>query len=365
MKEVGGNYPQLLFQFRLFEMRQKIPVISFLMLFSVIFISVLYFYSERLTKRAGDFKRNIFSAPLELSKTVDIKFNSYYIAGVASNGIYLGNGTSPVSLLVINPLSSKINQVTIKNLNADSLRSGRVWVDSPYFYLADRISQTVFTGFVTDFRVLKIVHDSLASDLYIPISNNSLAIRIFRDHGLDYTLGKEWVSPHQVIVASNILEKKKDGIFSNDGMLDYDRISSKLVYIYYHQNQYLVLDTNLDLLLKKSTINSTSSSELKTEKIESERTLTLAEPWQIVNQSSYCFDNKLFIYSTLMARNEKRDSFKRSNVIDVYDLDKGSYTYSFYIPKYKGNKIKNFAVCNDYFAAIADHYLLLYKYALK
>src|SRR6266498_1853685 len=107
-------------------MKQKLYIISILALFSVVVVTGLYFGSKNFIQHPNHFNRKILSSPIELWKTVDIGDNSYYIAGVTSNSIYLGNEITPLSLLIGNIQLSKILKVTIKNLNADSIRSGRL-----------------------------------------------------------------------------------------------------------------------------------------------------------------------------------------------------------------------------------------------
>jgi hypothetical protein len=138
-------------------------------------------------------------------------------------------------------------------------------------------------------------------------------------------------------------------------------VRHKLVYVYYNRNQYITLDTNLNLLFRANTVDTANTKSLKTVIVKSDNTFTVAEPSRIANQSSYSYNNNLFIHSMLKADNERLDSFMRSSIIDVYDLEKGIYKHSFYVPKYKGNRIKNFIVFNNYFVSISGHYMLLYN----
>lgn len=346
-------------------MKRKIYLVSILAALSIGVILILYLQAVSAIQYPNRFSRKFHLTPIQLFKSVDIKTNSYYIAGVNSDCVYLGNETLPLSILVYDIESGQTSSLRIKNLDVKNIRSGRLSVDSSYFLLTDRIGQTDFIGTVNGFVVSKIIHDRFTTDLKVPMDSNSFAIRAFKNHGLDYTLGKESISPNRVKLASEVLEKRADGIFYNDGMLNYDRMNHKLVYLYFYRNQYIVLDTNLNTLFRAKTVDTTNNPQLKTATIKSESTFTLAEPPKIINQSSYAFNNNLFIHSTLKADNESPASFKRSSVIDVYDMDKGIYKYSFYVAKYRGNKIKNFAIGSGYLVTVSGHYLLLYKYDVK
>ncbi|MNX96112.1 hypothetical protein D3C86_1284140 [compost metagenome] len=65
--------------------------------------------------------------------------------------------------------------------------------------------------------------------------------------------------------------------------------------------------------------------------------------------------------STLCADNEKQEDFNAHTVIDGYSINTGNYVYSFFIPKYKGIKVTDFAVRENMLVALHGRYLVTYQ----
>ena len=346
-------------------MRYKFSIIAVLTIFSSLLMIGLYINSFKTSLHSNNFNRRFLSYPIKLYKDLDIQYNSYYVAGASSSKIYLGNETAPWFILIADTALISAKHLIINNISKKNILSGRVSVDSPNFYLTDRIKRSILLGNIINWQVEKYICDSVSSDLTVPISNNSFAVRTFRNNTLEYALGKEITDSPFVTIAPNLLQKQADGLFSNDGMLNYDRKRTLLVYIYFYRNQYICIDTNLNLLYRGNTIDTTTKANIKVANIKSENSLTLSEPPKIVNLKSCVYDNNLFIISGLKADNESRATFNQSSVIDVYDLQKGVYKFSFYVPNFKGNKIKSFRVFNSDLITISDHYMLKYKLDTK
>jgi len=168
--------------------------------------------------------------------------------------------------------------------------------------------------------------------------------------------------PEYTVRAYDLLEKQIDGLFCTDGMLHYDRATSQMIYVYFYRNQFLCMDTSMNLLFRGNTIDTIGHARIKVARIESENSITLAGPPAIVNRRSYACQNRLFVNSSLMGKNEDPDEFNSNSVIDVYDLGKeGKYIMSFYLPDYQGYKMKMFAASRNEFIAIHGRYLIRYN----
>lgn len=110
------------------------------------------------------------------------------------------------------------------------------------------------------------------------------------------------------------------------------------------------------------TIDTTSTAKLKIAKVNSDNTLTLAEPPPIINRSCCTDGDYLFVQSALKADNEEQRVFRKASVIDVYNLAGGAYLFSFYIPHYKSARLHAFKVFGNKLYVIADNYLLTYRF---
>lgn len=342
-------------------MQRKIALIFLFSVSSILMVIGLYLISGSFIKPANGFTRLFRSSPLSLYKSLDIQYNSYYIAGVSSSHIYLGNRSAPLYVLVTDSILSGTSVFLVEGADKEEFPTGIMSIDSVCFYLSDRITNSVCIGAIRNWQVNKTIHLNILADITLPISSTSFAKRAFLNHPLGYTLAKETDGIFPGKYAPEILENAADGIFSSDGMLNYSPGQALLVYLYFYRNQYICLDTNLNLVYRGRTIDTNAAAKIKTANIISDNSTTLSGPPLIVNRNSCVFEKSLYINSGLKANNENRSAFSHSSVIDVYDLAKGKYESSFYIPDYKGRKIKSFQVCNSKLIAVLDHYLLIYS----
>jgi hypothetical protein len=194
-----------------------------------------------------------------------------------------------------------------------------------------------------------------------PISASTVVIRTFASESREYLLARETSYPPHVTRIPGLLEKQVDGLFCTDGMLRYDHESNRLVYLYYYRNEFVCMDTALNLIYRANTIDTTSRAKIEVVEIESEKSMTLASPPLIVNKKSCVSGGLLFVNSNLMANNESEEEFNDASVIDVYSLADGKYRISFYLPNYENQKIKYFMVHRDRLIAVYAHYLLSYR----
>ena len=197
--------------------------------------------------------------------------------------------------------------------------------------------------------------------LSLPISNTSFALRTFDPKLRQYVLAKDRTGFPHIAFAPGVLQKQTEGIFSTDGMLRYAPDLSSLIYVYHYRNQFICTDTNLNILYRGKTIDTITQAQIKVSEIESENKFTLSAPPLFVNKLSCTWKNWLFVNSALEAKNEMKNNFDVSSVIDVYDLRNGSYKFSFYIPDYGKKKIRAFAVNNNALIALYDNYIMTYN----
>lgn len=159
----------------------------------------------------------------------------------------------------------------------------------------------------------------------------------------------------------DILERQIDGIFCTDGILATSSSINRIVYVYYYRNEFICMDTSLNVIYKGKTIDTTTVAKIKIAKTKDR--VTMGAPPLLVNRKMAVDGKYLFVNSTLIARNEQPEKTKDQSVIDVYDLLDGTYRMSFCIPKYKNHKMEEFAVNDD--AVFAIHDDVLVKYVLR
>lgn len=132
----------------------------------------------------------------------------------------------------------------------------------------------------------------------------------------------------------NVLSEKADAGFSSDGILCCDKQREHLFYIPYFENGIYCMDRGLQLLYKQQTIDTVFNSGIQvTKRVAGEtQKLYASAPRAKVNKRAFANDKRLFIESDLQADNEQEAAFRKSPVMDTYDIKDGKYTGSFYLP---------------------------------
>jgi hypothetical protein len=341
--------------------RKKLMLIGGLFAFSLLSVSVLFIFSREPGSDQNGFRRHIRELVLGTPKVLDIQYNSYYVAGVSADQIYLGNITAPLLLLAVDTGLTNANERTIGVKEDARLRATQLRIDSSYFHMIDLMSYEFYRGSLVDLKAKRYMYDSVFFAEAVPVSSSSVAIRTLANDGKEYSLARETkYAPHLTYVPG-LLEKQVDGLFCTDGMLHYDRATRQLVYLYYYRNQFICTDTSLNLIYRANTIDTTSRAKIEVVEIASEKSLTLGSPPLIVNKKSCVSGGWLFVNSNLMANNEDEERFNDASVIDVYSLHDGSYRISFYLPNFENQKIKGFMVHDNRLIAVYSHYLLSYR----
>lgn len=145
-------------------------------------------------------------------------------------------------------------------------------------------------------------------------------------------LGK-FQGPGSVSFVAGLLKGQQDNFFTTLGSLLVDAIHNKVVYVYLYRNEFMLLDTNLNLQYSAHTIDTISQAKIKTAVLD-KTTLTLASPPLMVNEQGVLQWPYLYIHSRILSASEDPDVFDQHQVIDVYDLeDRGRYCFSFYLSK--------------------------------
>ncbi len=146
-------------------------------------------------------------------------------------------------------------------------------------------------------------------------------------------------------------------------MMQFDKQTHKLIYLYYYRNQFIVTDNNLKLQYRGKTIDTTTHAKLKVAYIRNTGQRKLAAPPFTVNQLSTVNNNLLFVNSKLIGKYEPKEMWKEASIIDVYDIRQNSYLSSIYIYDSNKSKVNDMLVIGNNLYAIVGHQL--HKYHLS
>jgi hypothetical protein len=348
------------------ELNKKIiGTLFFCFLGSNFLIGILFAISRNKSTGKTDFGRFFQPHELNLLQKFDLKYNSYYIAGRTGPLIYLGNVTSPTLLASFNFITSNTESVHLNlPLNSDkSVPNYQLSVDSPCLYAFEGNTPQILYGNLKDKLMVAYPKQNIFFSNAISLSPNNFVFRKYDGILKQNILVKNSFSStsSHVIEGKDLLQKQVDGLFCTDGMMSFGKKSGKIIYVYYYRNQFICTDSNLHLIYRGNTIDTNHFAKIQIGKISSENKTTFAAPPTLINKSSTISGNFLYVNSNVMADNESPESFKVSSVIDIYDIQKGVYRYSIYVPDLEDKKINQFKVYDHLLTIITGHYLLVYE----
>jgi hypothetical protein len=343
--------------------RKTIIILVCCFLSATILVVTLYAISDKIVHEPGSFLRVYQKAAAVKSNEMDIKYNSYYIAGIAEDRIYLGNITTPRRLLVTNLSLTDSQHVKINLRGMENKRiykSDKIKISPPYFYYMDGITPGLLRGKIGEWQADPFMFDSAYFDQSEIIGSSTFAIRT-HNMALENVLGKVQNTDPHIALEPSLLQKQIDGIFCTDGMLRYNETLNRLIYTYYYRNEYIVYDTNLNLDYRGHTIDTFSRAQIKTAYVSSNKTHAVTSR-KFTNYESCTSGNYLFINSNLLAKNDFKRMLDIMAIIDVYDLRNNTYKFSFSLPNYDAEtQLREFRIYNDkILIALYDHYIVKY-----
>ncbi|PTS95405.1 hypothetical protein DBR11_21435 [Pedobacter sp. HMWF019] len=324
-------------------------------------VILLCFFSDGFRHNKNNFIRLLPPSKVTPGNILDFKTQGWNFAGYSSDSIYLGNLYTPDRLVKVDSELRDTLAVKLGIPNRTKLTKGYTnLVDDSSVYTLDGNRPLLLAGNKSN-RVLASASKPPFFTQAIHTGGNSFVLRVVQ-------AGQNKLVTYRTDsvgfkMAAKLLEKQVDGIFCTDGNLVKVPNSNKIIYVYYYRNQFICTDDNLNLLYKGKTIDTVSHAHIKVDYIKSLNETTISSPPLYVNKQSAANEKYLFIHSALIADNEVAESLEKVSVIDVYAVKDGKYQFSFYLPDFRGNKIKDFRVYGQSLYALYDHYL--YKYQLN
>jgi hypothetical protein len=339
--------------------RKKIAALVSCFFGSMIFILVLVVLAENAKHLSNHFARALPPHIVIPGNIFEFNRGNYYIAGINAGGIYVGMFGMPDRFFKVN-LNLKDSQ-TIKISFPPSTRLYQGCygvVDSSTAYIFDGSQPVIYSG---DLSTCKM---TLASKPFyftegIERSRNSFILRTIADN--QNWLLRSIEDSSGIKGRKNLLVKQIDGIFCTDGSLLRVPKSDKILYVYYYRNQFICADTNLNLLYKGKTIDTVTHAHIKVAVIKSQGQITLASPPFYVNRKSCVNSEYLFVQSALTADNEIAKTLNEVSTIDIYSIKDGKYKYSFYLPRFRNEELRDFKVYDKTLIAFFGPYLCSFK----
>lgn len=333
-------------------------------LLSISTIVILFLSSEEVMYHDNPFIRRYPHHPAEFSNAFDLKYKSYYFAGSANNRIFLGNYQYPSYLLSMN---SELRDRKIEKLDLDPkkipFKMITISIRYPYFFVADGSVPIILRGDVKNWKITNVLKGVPYFTRAVPIDGTSAVIRSNNSKNLENVLGIfNSDSIQRVKYRKELLQKQIDGIFDTDGVLLYSEGLKKIIYLYFYRNEFVIADKDGVLFKKGHTIDTITKAKLKAEVINHGKQFVMSSPSYIVNADAAVIGNLLFVYSRVKGKYESAKLWKKSFIIDVYNLKKNTYVMSFPIYHTGSSVLNSFTVTNTNLYAIIGTDLVSYRF---
>lgn len=350
-------------------MTQRLYTIIACLLLSLGIISGLYFLPTFLDNQHQSFHRKFAPHFLTKPHIKTLENSRTYIIGMDSTTLYLGDTASPLLILKYDFRQGLLQQDTIL-LNTETPIAWQLLnkrLISNKLYLYEGLSPSLFEYALETKTTIKRPMDSLVFTDCIPLSSNNIILKTTDAKKRQQVLARWSFTDQKLHIPHANLTKQVDGFFCTDGDVIFNEAFQLLIYTYRYRNAFLVFDTQLNLISTHHTIDPHVKADLKvaTVKVHGRDKIKLASVPNIVNRGSFSQGPWLFLNSNIRAQNESDTNFKSKSVIDIYALEDGRYTFSFYIPPYQGSTMTDFAIYNNTLAVLYPQGIGIYNMSLN
>lgn len=326
-------------------------------------VALLFAFSEEKMHRNNAFQRRYIPQPLVTLQEFTLEWDTYYIAGMDKEKIYLGNYTAPLYLDEVDIAKRKLGKYRVSVSDTTlPYRRVRTEVKPPNFYLGDGTVPIVFRGSLQDRKAYPYRDDSHFFNFIVADTSNLGIVSISESTG-NTTLGilSNENGKREVKFANNVLEKQVDGIIDSDGTLHWNQRHQDFVYVYRYRNTYEVIDKQLNHLFTGRTIDTIANAILDLAYYKDTEQYKLGAKSVVVNKASATDGDYLFIESERLGKFDDADLTETTSIIDVYNIYDQVYSFSFYLYHDIGKELTGFRIHGNLMAAIFGDTLKIYK----
>lgn len=334
---------------------------------STVIMIFLFMYSEKVMHYENPFIRRYAKHPVTFLSQRNLKFNSFYIAGISKGRIYLGNYTNPLHILSVDEKlkDQRIHRITFNPKKA-LFKSIKISVRGTYFYLQDGTVPAIFRGKVSDWKINREFKDMPYFTQAESMDSATVVFRSNNGKNLAHIIGIYSIeNKRNAVYNDSLLQKQIDGVFDTDGILAYSEESQKILYLYLYRNQFIVADPTGKLTLRGNTIDTTTKAKIKVSYIKNSTERKMSAPPYVVNAKAAVCENLLFIQSKIKGKYENDKLWNQASIIDVYDFSKNKYLMSFPVYNLHQDKMSSFKVTPTHLYAIIGRDLVVYDFKGK
>lgn len=347
---------------------KKHLILSSIVIFGVAStLFALYATTHLPNNELNGFKRNFREIELRQIQSTPVGNEFYQICGSTPASIFLV-GQNPLAIFKVGANGYKKDTFLIgASIPADKISPFKVLIDSPFIYLHINNLSTTLQGKLIGDSSLKFT--KLKSELFtksVQISSSTMIARAFNTQTGNQVFRKINSITGETLKESQLINQQGDNGMSTDGFLLYNQKQGNLYYTQFFSNEILCIDTNLNIVFAKTTIDTTNNIQIRltTENRDNGKAnITSSFARNQINRLGFTNEQYLFIASSLRSDNESIADFRNYDPIDIYKLNTGEYIGSFHIPKLNNQSFRSALAKKDTLFVL--HYNQLNTYILK
>ncbi len=347
----------------------KVKVVLLFLLGCTVFgvgaVTVLFLLSEEKMQRNNAFQRRyVPEAAVEIGH-LTLDNPGYYIAGIDGAFIYLGHVSAPLYLTKVDTALTSTDkfQMEISDLDLPYQRV-KTSVVPPYFYLGDGTVPVLFKGRVNNYKATKFSLGEAYFNQFVVADSSTVGIATVNTSLGSIVLGfikKGQEGKNIIEFNTSLLEKQQEGVFDTDGILLWNEKHQVFIYTYYYRNKYVLTDIKLQHQSTGKTIDTISHAILDIAHHSLKNQFKLGGRSVYVNRQSTTNGDYLYIHSDRLGRYEEAIVLDNSSIVDVYNINKQTYDFSFYVFHQSGKRLSDFKVFGDLLILLVDDVLWLYR----
>lgn len=338
--------------------------LSAVILAEILIPSILLLFSiyPVIKENQDSFVRKVKNPFTSDIKIIDLPKSSHYFAGNHGDTVFLADSKTPLLLKTIDLGFEHVKTDTLK-LDDYSLkfRSVRLNVLYPHFSVTDGKVPVIYEGELPSLYAYKTALEKLYFSKLIPIGHHQYVFRAVVTKTKKSELGIVNTLDDKYEIIPDVLESDFDGIFDTDGTVSADPENKKIFYAYLYRNKIISTDLNLSHIERFSTIDSFSDSDIKVQKLSNGQTKLEKTPQQ-VNTHHTVWGNRIYNISKIRGKDESFLDFSKKIVIDIYDVEKKTYLYSYNINNKNRSVVKGILRTKKYFYVLSSDHIARYAF---
>lgn len=326
-------------------------------------VVILFLSSERQVHRNNAFTRRYPPHPVIKQYDLDIGYNSYYIAGFDNYLLYLGNHTAPWHLLQVHLGTQDTVHIRMEPIDKElRYRSLETKVLPPHFFVMDGTMPFILRGRTDSWKAWPWMEGTAYFTKAIPIDSNKVFVRTVSARTRKTILGLiEKTRSFKILLDTTLLEAQIDGVFDVDGELVRGGDGKRVGYVYYYRNQFITMGTDLKDDKRHRTIDTVQHAQLQLATANKKGQIQMQAPPLTINKTACMNTNLMLIRSDRLGRNESRDMLDKAAIIDVYNHQKNTYDFSFYLYDINKQKAREFVLHGNHMVALIGDRLSVYR----